>query len=277
MESFHFSQAFPLILFETDASQMYMHFHECLEINLVKDGEGIYLIEEKQYDIKKGDIFVINNQERHMAVHNGHMKLLVLIFEPDLIRSEQERYDYLEPFFNRSPDFSNRIPAGSPGYSMLSGYLGLILEEQEEKREGWRMFIRGYLMLFLAELCRYCYEMKELGGSARNVHRQYHKLLPALDYIHEHYLDPIELDELARHALMNKSYLCTSFKETMGLRIFEYIEQLRINHACSLLKTTRMSITEVALASGFNSAQYFNKIFKKVRGMTPGAYRKNQI
>ncbi len=34
---------------------------------------------------------------------------------------------------------------------------------------------------------------------------------PALDYIHERYLDPIELDELARHALMNKSYLCTSF------------------------------------------------------------------
>src|SRR5665647_424967 len=65
-EQFHFRDEFHFMLFETVARQALIHCHECLEINFVQRGSGYYIIEQKSYPIQAGDIFIINNAERHM-------------------------------------------------------------------------------------------------------------------------------------------------------------------------------------------------------------------
>ncbi|MFQ9985893.1 MAG: helix-turn-helix transcriptional regulator, partial [Lachnospiraceae bacterium] len=75
---------------------------------------------------------------------------------------------------------------------------------------------------------------------------------------------------------MSPSYLSAYFSSVMKMRIFDYIEQVRVNHARLLLRSTELSVLEVALQSGFRSSSYFNRVFKKIMGMTPGQYRQNK-
>lgn len=275
-ETYHFQSEFPLTFFEARQRQMYMHLHDCLEINMVCSGKGFYLIEENKYEINPGDIFIINNRERHMAVHDGNLTLLVLIFDPQFIWDSPQEYAFLKPFFAKKRELSTRIRPGEGGYEGLCDCFGEIGKEYREKQFGWEMFVRAQVMLFLAKLYRYCNDKLDFETGVENVHRLYTRIRPALDYIHEHYTEEIELEILAKAALMNKNYLCTCFKETMNMRIFEYIDQLRINRACMLLKTSEYSITDISGMTGFNSVSYFNRSFKKVRGIAPSQYRKSE-
>ena len=88
-------------------------------------------------------------------------------------------------------------------------------------------------------------------------------------------MEEITLERLANTAMLNKNYLCSCFKETMGLPITQYLEHLRIQRACLLLASTEQSVTEIAYQCGFNSLSYFNRIFRKIQKTTPSSFRKN--
>jgi len=272
-EQFHFKDEFHFMLFETVARQALIHCHECLEINFVQRGSGYYIIEQKSYPIKAGDIFIINNAERHMAVHGKDFSILVMVFDLKFVWENPKEYDYLGPFFNRSAQFSNRIRNDNESYLELCEYIQKIDKEYNEKKAGWRMVVKATVMLFLAFLYRYYQDNNELGGDIKNFHKSYERIRPILEYVHEHFAEPIELNELAKQVMMSKTYMCSYFKEIMKITIFEYIEQVRINNGCMLLKTTELSVTETALRSGFNSISYFNRVFKRILGISPRAYR----
>ena len=59
----------------------------------------------------------------------------------------------------------------------------------------------------------------------------------------------------------------------MGVTITDYLNTLKIEHACNLLANTNLSIIDVSLSTGFDDQSYFTKVFKKAKGMTPKAYR----
>ncbi len=92
-------------------------------------------------------------------------------------------------------------------------------------------------------------------------------------YIEKNYYEPLTLQQLADYLGINKSYFCTIFKKVTKQSFSPYINNLRIEKSKELLIDTNDSILEIALATGFSSASYFNNIFKKVVGMTPVAYR----
>lgn len=272
-EQFNFKDEFHFMLFETAARQALVHCHDCLEINYVLQGSGDYIIEQKNYPIQKGDIFIINNAERHMAVHDKDFSILVMVFDLQFIWDNAKEYDYLRPFFNRNDHFSNRIRTDNESYLELCNYIQKIVKEYEERLDGWQMIVKASVMLFLAVLYRYYQKNNELGGDIKSFHKSYERIRPILDYVHSHFLEPIGLDELAKQVMLSKTYMCSYFKDIMKMTIFEYIEQVRINHGCMLLKTSDSSITEIALQSGFNSTPYFNRIFKRILGTSPSAYR----
>ena len=275
-EHFEFDDSFRFQLFETQAIQDTIHCHNCLEINYVQQGSGHYLIEQKIYPVEAGDIFIINNAERHMAVHGEDFSLLVMIFDSSFVWENPQEYDYLEPFFNRNAQFSNRIRKDNEHYGELCEYIFKIEKEYKQQREGWQLVVKASVLLFLAVLYRYYKAGHELGGDSKNLYKQYERISPILDYLHEKYTEAIELEDLSKLVMMNKTYMCSYFKEVMGITIFEYLQKVRINQSCRLLRTTDLPITEVALESGFNGSSYFNRAFKELLGVTPREYRKSK-
>ena len=268
IEEIRLPETFPFWTFTTRAQQLYMHMHGCLEMNRIVSGSGTYWIEEKQFQIMPGDLFIINNRERHMAVHDGSLEMQVFVFDPALVWEGQSRWAFLEPFFHRGSRFSNRIQGG-----WYIPYLDRMTREAAKQEEGWQMVIASCMMMLLAELYRHCKNTQAAVGT--DVRRPYQRIRPVLDDLHEHYMEEITLERLANTAMLNKNYLCSCFKETMGLPITQYLEHLRIQRACLLLASTEQSVTEIAYQCGFNSLSYFNRIFRKIQKTTPSSFRKN--
>jgi len=98
-------------------------------------------------------------------------------------------------------------------------------------------------------------------------------LRKAVEYLHEHYHEPITLNEVAEHTLVSTYYISRMFKKEMGKNFVDYLNELRIEKAKELLKDVRYKTYEVAEKVGIPDAHYFSRLFKKYVGITPTEYR----
>ena len=94
------------------------------------------------------------------------------------------------------------------------------------------------------------------------------------DYIDAHYLEDLKLPDIAAALHINPYYLSHTVKALTGVSPMSYIIRRRIDEAQSLLLTTNLTITAIAIECGYNNSNYFQSVFKNIVGMTPGKYRK---
>ena len=97
-----------------------------------------------------------------------------------------------------------------------------------------------------------------------------------IKYIDLHLTEDCSLQQLAREMNMTANYLGQVFKRETGKPYTQYITELRIDRAKSLLLSGDMSISDISNALGFNDYFYFLKTFKRVTGVTPKQYRQEQ-
>jgi len=98
------------------------------------------------------------------------------------------------------------------------------------------------------------------------------KISPAINYINENYLKPIDPDKLAELCTMSRSQMYRLFKEETGATPVEYRNRLRVEKARLLLVENEYSVGEIALNLGFESIYYFSRVFKKHTGVSPTHY-----
>ena len=96
-------------------------------------------------------------------------------------------------------------------------------------------------------------------------------------FINTHYNEPIVLDDLGKLFHKNPAYLCSLFSKAVGITLFEYITNIRLNNAKKLLRTTNLKVFEICKQVGYENQKYFNQVFKKNIGTTPGLYRSQHI
>lgn len=102
---------------------------------------------------------------------------------------------------------------------------------------------------------------------------QYHKVQQAVHYIDDNYRTDVRLDAAAGVAGMSPSHFSRLFRKVMGLSYQAYLNRCRITKAKDLLRTSHRSVTEIAVSLGFSDSTGFGRIFKKLTGQTPSAYR----
>lgn len=275
-ENLKLDDNFPFAFFRTSDRQSFLHYHDCLELNIVEEGCGCYLINGKRYDIKKGDIFVINNKEPHMAVHDKDFYLSVIVFDIKLLWRNKGISEYLTPFFARKEEFSHKIVINNKNYHEMVKVFNKIYIEYSGRDNGWELAVESLLMYLLTLIYRAYNDMEELDENSSEFQKIYSMIRVVLEYIGNNFREDITLDLLAKQVSLSPHYLCRCFKKVTGRTTFAYIEQMRVQYSCYLLKTTDKSIMEIALSSGFNSVNYFNRVFKKNINMTPKQYRRQK-
>lgn len=95
-----------------------------------------------------------------------------------------------------------------------------------------------------------------------------------VSYIKENYMYDISRDDIAAHVYLTPNYVSKIFKATQGCYLKDFINDVRITHAKELLRSTQMSVSEVAAATGFDNFSYFSTLFRKATGASPSNYRK---
>ena len=95
------------------------------------------------------------------------------------------------------------------------------------------------------------------------------------DYLEEHLMDGIRVQDIAEHMQMTRNHLTTRFKTETGLTLSEYITRKKIEEAKQLLKSSDRSLVEISNYLGFSSQSHFQNTFKRITQMTPRQYRES--
>lgn len=98
----------------------------------------------------------------------------------------------------------------------------------------------------------------------------------AINYIKYNYMRKISLEDVASHVFLSASYFSKVFNEGVGCSFNNYLNKVRIDASKRLLLDKSLSIVEVSNISGYEDQSYFNKVFKKITGMSPGRYRESR-
>ncbi|GIN71453.1 hypothetical protein J14TS2_19280 [Bacillus sp. J14TS2] len=132
--------------------------------------------------------------------------------------------------------------------------------------------------------CPFYHELKEMMTSrfillfklrfdTVGLSSDHHEINKVMDYVQQHYAEPLEVKKLAKHVALDSNYLSSLFKKKTGNSIIHYIHDVRIKHAKYALTHSRLPVSKIAEQVGFLNDNYFIKIFKRYTGQTPKHFR----
>jgi len=93
-------------------------------------------------------------------------------------------------------------------------------------------------------------------------------------YVHKNYNQNIDLKVLSKEFHLSPSYISQLFKKLVGSNFHNFLNEVRLQHACSLLLSTDKPVTDIALEVGFDSYSTFARVFHKHKGMSAQEFRK---
>ncbi len=144
---------------------------------------------------------------------------------------------------------------------------------KEAREEGMEMAVKisiHTVQLWLLLIANISLSSEE---SSKQNRLQQERLQLMLSFIHQNYMNPIALKEIADVVHLNISECTRSFKKSIQLTPYDYLIKYRIKRSCELLGTTEFTINEIAAKVGFNHVNHFIQSFKKHRNITPREYR----
>ena len=235
------------------------HLHRHMEIIYVRKGTSLAYADAKKVLLEAGDLFIaFPNQIHYYLDQPGEHDLFLIIASPDLC-----------PEF--AHDFKNTLPV-LPIYKRAcdSHKIMTALENiAQSHRENTRFSdteIKGNLMLLLSELLKRM-PMENRKKCDSNL------LSDILLYCYDHFTEDISLHTLADALQVSHYYISHIFNESLRIGFRDYINSLRVEKACELLKGSDDSITDIAFSVGFNSIRTFNRSFIKAIKLSPTQYR----
>ena len=254
------------------------HWHNYLEIAFVKQGKGVYYVENRTYEMNEGDIVVINNIEPHYMEVLPHVNMImpVVMFEPQLVWSSENQFDYqyMKPFFERSSNFNNRIDSKSEIGQKIFELLTEIEDEYVNKTIGYKLMIKAKLLHIITYLIRHYQDTSKNSESITTKSKKLEKLGKVFEFINRNYSQKIGLNTLAELAYMSPNYFSAFFKLSTGFSPIEYLNKMRVAKSIEMLRGTDYSIAQIALECGFTNLANFNKIFKHFTETVPSQIRK---
>ncbi len=233
-------------------------------VHVIKNGKGLFEINGKISTLGKGDIFLIppKTEAWYEADHEEPWSYFWVGFTGLKSQECVENAGFSQKQFVRHMDCTDE----------LSRCVDSILEENrltyecELRRKAYLMFFFSILIEDYKKQAPY-----SVHSYPSSVYARY-----AIDYINAHYNERIKIAELANYIGVTRNYLATSFKKAMSCSLQEYLINIKMDKASSLLKKTELSIASVANAVGYSDQLAFSKAFKKHFGISPRNYREEE-
>ena len=234
------------------------HNHRETEIVYIKSGHCIMGVGEEFVPLKERDCIILYKGVPHwfLVDREEGCQIAQLEFYVNVPEDLKENLAVFRPArYHTLPD-SEGIKDVIEGIGRLYRFGG----NEELQSTAMKML---FLLLFLELSMRI----------EKNGRRQSGKMEKLLSYINENYEYDISIEELAEKFGVSSRYLRKCFKEETGISCSQYIASLRIEKAKEMLWSGSETVTEIAARAGFNSSQYFCRVFQQYTGMTPLEYR----
>lgn len=262
---------------EREHGSMGLHTHDFSELVIVQHGSGTHILPDGEYAIGAGDVFVLHGDQAHGYWNTASLELVNILFRMDqlslILRDVEALPGYhalftLEPAQRRHDGFESRLRLSGEQQYKIGDRLNEWLIEQKAQAAGWQFASVAHFMLVISDLCRFYSQVE--APAAKSLLR----LGSVLGHMHQHYADPLTLDELAAIGNMSRRTLTREFTRALGISPINYLIHERVNRARDLLQDNRISITEAAYRVGFQDSNYFSRMFRAVVGHSPRDVRR---
>ncbi|NJD01956.1 MAG: helix-turn-helix domain-containing protein [Ruminiclostridium sp.] len=249
------------------------HWHEHIEFHYYTKGSAIVYCDSSPIYAKAGDLVVINSNELHSGENtSGELEYICIIVGVDHLHSsiiDPVETKYITPIERNLIMFQNKIS----GVESVAECIKNIVTEYNSKQVGFELEIKSNIYHLLALLMRNqvkkVLSRSEYRLRARNLER-FGKIF---GYIDEHYADELTIHTLSCLVNLSGFHFCRLFKEITGKTLSGYINRVRIEKADRLLLEHKYAIGEVALLCGYNDINYFSRMFRRYRNMSPSQFR----
>lgn len=238
------------------------HMHAFSEIFFVTDGKGVLRTKSKDYHIHKGMVIFINPMTIHTELSDAENHLEYAVFAVKNLTFSKNNSDESQQvfIFDLTTDFD-----------FLFDVIRVIEDEDVQKRPFWKNAIMNEFNKFMVFILR----KKQLLSLPFHSSEQPNTISNIHNFLTSNYQDDITLDKIANLFFLNKYYLAHAYKKKYGVSIIKDLNIIRCNEAKTLLKTTNLPISEIALSVGYNSISHFSGTYKDIIKETPQKTRSN--
>lgn len=235
------------------------HIHSHLELIYMEEGSSLANVDNKEFLIERGDLFLAFPNQIHHYHDREKVSGYLFIFSADLFKDFKDLFQTKVPY---SPIIKNmQLPLD------LRSRLRKIKTKNRSDSSYEKIAAKGYLLSLLAEVLPL---MNMVSTST-----DHDSIKSILTYCSENYTEPLTLEQISKELHLSKYYISHIFNERMNISFTDFINSLRIEHACNLLERGS-NITEIAFSSGFSSIRTFNRVFVQNMGMNPRDYTKSK-
>lgn len=248
------------------------HVHPYYEIFYLVNGDCTFFINHDIYKLNKGDLVIVPEGELHKSTYpqRGFSEQYCLCFKDNNL-------EWLKDIIGEE------IVNASLKMGVISipekrrDYVEALMKKMSFESKEQDILSAAFIKIGLIELLLFIIRCQRFEQNVIKEIDVVNQLMQQIaTYIYNNYNQKITLEHMADKFHISKSYLSKKFKSVTGFGFKEYLVNVRIKNACTLLLDTNKSITDIAFECGFNDSNYFGDAFRHVKGMSPNKYRRNK-
>ncbi|MCL6458265.1 MAG: AraC family transcriptional regulator [Gorillibacterium sp.] len=249
-----------------------IHWHTAAEIIMPLENIYTVIVNDTRYVLSPGDILVLPSGEVHQLFAPDSGERIILQFDCSLLyhlNGFDSTFHLLRPCVLITSELNEELHRSLKSLllnTMDEYFSNSLLKEAS----AYSMLIQFFVILGRNSMKG---ERHSSHTKSQKQHIYIDKFLQVCNYMNEHCTEDIQVDELAAIAGFSKFHFARLFKQFMGMSYYSYINQHRIMHVEKLLIDPCLSITDVAMRSGFGSLATFNRVFKAYRNCSPSQYK----
>ncbi len=272
------SDRLPILCFEDPASNPDLvrgyHHVDFMSVFVARQGKGKHLVDGVSFDVHAGDVYAMGYGMSHRFQNSDGLILDAVHFVPTMFSPEtQEALSAMEGLV---PMFLGCEGVGSSRWLRLSKAAHVqAVEMLREMRQEWRIGAPDRALMVQAMFLRF---LVFLARSHQDINRSGSRVgLRARSLIDLRYAEPLKIGDLAASAFLSIGRFSEVFRSEVGCSPREYLGQVRLQAAKSLLLETDLTVASVAERTGFHDPGYFTRFFRQQTGITPSEFRRGQV
>lgn len=256
-------------------SSIGIHSHNFIEFGYIIEGYGVETINQDSFDIKPGYFSIIYPWQTHELRFNPGKTFkyfFVAISMDNFLGIGSVALELKDLFFRSGYTSSPNYYFEGNDILKLNQTFQEMYAELNAKKKWWELSVKSrifdVLILFDRQL--------NSQTNERNLQTKHYPSQQTMDiifYIYSNFKDDLSLSALSEIFGLSQNYLSTIIKACLGLSFSDFLHNLRLKYACSLLASTTMSVTDIAYTSGFQSYRNFVRFFRKYYSVSPMNFR----
>lgn len=262
-----------------DQCILFLHWHEHFEIILMKKGMGVFLIDSQPYEVRPGDVLFVPAGSLHTGFSSceGDTSFVSIVYNGSLFQhwsQDPVHVRHVLPYLEGRVRLPVNPASLEPSCAEYYPLLDRAAEEFVNKAPGYQLIIDSHLHMLLTYLSRTFLPQQEPGKPGRRPVPNGERFKSLICSIESNLSEKHTVEGAARKLNLNPYHFCKLFKKLTGRTFIEYVNLCRVNEAERLLLESELSVTEIAGLIGCDNPNYFTKLFKQYKGVTPSQYRK---